>query len=167
MTTPARPQGSESQKANPFFEPWSSPFGVPPFRQIKPEHFGPAFGWTMREHAAEIEAIAAETEEPTFANTIVPLETSGRALERVADVFHALASAHTSEALQKVEREVTPRLAAHYNAISQNERLFRRLDALYGQRERLGLAPEQRRVLERYYLQFRRAGAHLDAAAKT
>src|SRR5258706_16442917 len=109
MTTSARPQGSESQKTNPFFEPWSSPFGVPPFRQIKPEHFAPALAWTMKEHAAEIEAITAQTEEPTFANTIVALEASGRALERVADVFHVLASAHTSEALQKREREITPR----------------------------------------------------------
>jgi peptidyl-dipeptidase Dcp len=166
MDRSADPKGPDSPLANPFFADWSSPFGAPPFAEIKPEHFAPAFTWTMREHAAEVEVIAGQADKPTFANTVEALERSGRALERVADVFHALTTAHTSDALQKLEREISPRLAAHHNAISQNERLFGRLDALYRQRDQLALTPEQQRVLERYHLQFRRAGAHLAGEAK-
>src|SRR5262249_32873768 len=139
MNSSARPQGSERHQTNPFFDVWSAPFAVPPFRNIKPEHFPAALAWTMREHAAEIEAIASHAEPPTFANTIDSLERSGEALDRVAGVFHALASAHTNAELQKVEREITPRLAAHYNAILQNERLFRRIETLYARHDQLGL----------------------------
>jgi peptidyl-dipeptidase Dcp len=152
--------------SNPFFEDWPGPFGVPPLARIEPSHFRPAFERALSDHKAEIEGIAGQIPEPSFDNTIAALEDSGRLLARVSSVFWVLAGAHTSEPIQEIEREVTPRLAAHHNAIYQNERLFRRVDALHGRRDALALSPEQKRVLERYHLAFRRTGAHLDAASK-
>jgi peptidyl-dipeptidase Dcp len=154
------------QSPNPLLEPWSGAFAVPPFGPIKPEHFSPAFDRAIAEHETEIETIAARADEPSFDNTIAALERSGRALGRVSDVFHALAGAHTSEALQAIEREMSPRLAAHHSRLYLNERLFGRVAGLFARRGSLGLSAEQARVLERYHTAFRRAGAHLDAASK-
>jgi peptidyl-dipeptidase Dcp len=151
---------------NPFFENWTDAFGVPPFARIAPEYFDPAFTRAFAEHEAEIDAIAADANPPSFDNTIVALERSGRALARVTDVFYALTGAHTNEALLKLEREMSPRLAKHWNKVRLNDALFRRIDALYGRRDRLGLSAEQARVLERYHVTFRRSGAGLDPAAK-
>jgi peptidyl-dipeptidase Dcp len=146
---------------NPFFEPWTAPFGAPPFDRIKPEHFRPAYERALSEHEAEIAAIAGNTQAPTFANTIAALENSGRLLAQVSHVFHNLASSDTSEALQGVEREMAPRLAQHSNAITLNAALFARIAALYAARDSLGLDGEEMRVLERYHLDFVRAGARL------
>ena len=146
---------------NPFFEPWTAPFGAPPFDRIKPEHFRPAYERALSEHEAEIAAIAGNTQAPTFVNTIAALENSGRLLARVSHVFHNLASSDTSEALQGVEREMAPRLAQHSNAITLNAALFARIAALYAARDSLGLDGEEIRVLERYHLDFVRAGARL------
>ena len=154
------------QSPNPLLEDWSGAFGVPPFGRIAPEHFRPGFDRAIAEHESEIEAIAAGADEPSFDNTIAALERSGRALGRVSDVFHALAGAHTNEALQAIEREMSPRLAAHRNRLYLNARLFGRVAALFARGESLGLSPEQARVLERYHIAFRRAGAHLDAGTK-
>jgi peptidyl-dipeptidase Dcp len=153
-------------KANPVFDDWDSPFGAPPFGRIAPEHFPPAFQRAFDAHNSEIETIAGNAAAPTFINTIEALENSGRLLSRVSDVFHALAGAHTNDALLAIERDVSPKLAAHWNRIRMNEALYRRIEALWEQRERLGLTGEQARVLERYRTMFRRAGAHLDAVAK-
>jgi peptidyl-dipeptidase Dcp len=154
------------QDGNPFFEAWTGPFAVPPFGRIAPEHFQPAFDRAFAEHDAEIAAITADPAAPGFDNTIAALERSGRALGRVNDVFSALTGAHTNDALLEIEREIAPREARHWNSILMNESLFRRVDALYRERDRFGLTPEQRRVLERHHLRFRRAGAALDADAK-
>ncbi|MDQ2953948.1 MAG: M3 family metallopeptidase, partial [Pseudomonadota bacterium] len=154
------------RSSNPLLETWSGAFGVPPFGRIKPEHFRPAFDRAIAEHESEIETIAAGAEEPSFDNTIAALERSGRPLGRVSDVFHALAGAHTNEALQAIEREMSPRLAAHRNRLYLNERLFGRVAGLFARRDSLGLSPEQARVLDRYHTAFRRAGAHLDAGTK-
>jgi peptidyl-dipeptidase Dcp len=121
----------------------------------------------MAEHLAEIEAIAAVAEAPTFANTIVALERSGQALTRVSAVFHALTGAHTNDALMAIEREMSPLLAAHRNRIHLNDGLYARIEALWDQCDALGLSPEERRVLERYDTIFRRAGAGLPADAKS
>ncbi len=158
--------GAAAASANPFFETWATPFQVPPFGRIAPEQFRPAFERAFAEHDAEIAAIAADPAAPSFDNTVAALERSGRALGRVNDVFSALAGAHTNDALLEIEREIAPREARHWNAILMHEALFRRVNALYRERERLGLTPEQRRVLERHHLRFRRAGAALDAGAK-
>src|SRR5436309_684017 len=151
---------------NRLLEDWTGPFGVPPFGRIAPEHFRPAFDRGFAEHDAEIAAIASDKAEPSFDNTIVAMELSGRPLARVSDVFGVLTGAHTDDALQEIEREISPRRARHWNGILLNASLFWRIDSLYQRRDQLGLNPEQQRVLDRYHLMFTRAGAALDATAK-
>src|SRR6266566_3787233 len=151
---------------NPLLEQWRAPFGVPPFGRITPEHFMPAFDRAFAEHDREIAAIAGDTSGPAFQNTIEVMERAGRMLDRVGRVFGVLAGAHTNDALLAVEREISPREARHWNGILLNEPLFRRIDALWQRRDMLGLNAEQARVLERYYLMFKRAGAALDAEAR-
>jgi peptidyl-dipeptidase Dcp len=155
-----------TDSANPFFEHWSGRFGVPPFARIEPAHFQPAFDRAFADHDAEVAAITGAAEAPTFDNTIVAMEKSGRALTRVNQVFGVLTGAHTNDALQEIERAISPREARHWNGILLNEPLFRRIDDLYQRRDRQGLDAEQSRVLERYHLMFTRAGAALDGAAK-
>jgi peptidyl-dipeptidase Dcp len=152
--------------ANPLLADWTAPFGAPPLDQITPDQFVPAFEQALAAHRNEIDAIAADSAAPGFANTVAALERSGRLLARVSNVFYVLAGAHTNEAIQAIERDMAPRLARHWNDIHLNEKLFRRLDALYARRDGLGLTGEQARVLARYHALFRRAGAGLDAAAK-
>src|SRR5271170_7617330 len=115
---------------NPFFEDWTTPDGVAPFARIAPEHFREAYARALAEHEAEIAAIAADPSPPSFANTIAALELSGRTLDRVENVFHVLAGAHTNDALLELEREMSPLLARHFNKINTNAALFRRIDAL-------------------------------------
>lgn len=148
---------------NPLLEPWTAPFAAPPLAALKPEHFRPAYEAALAAHEAEIAAIAADPAPAGFANTVTALEKSGALLTRVELVFSNLASADTSEALQAIELELAPRLARHWNGIYLNAALFARLDAVFQQRDRLGLSPEERRVLERYHLDFVRAGATLTA----
>ena len=152
---------------NPFFRTWETPDGVPPFDRIRAEHFRDAYARAFAEHDAEIAAIAAQPEPPTFANTIAALELSGRLLERVGAAFYLLVGAHSDAALLEVEREIAPPLARHWNRINTNEDLFRRIDALMRAADRLELDAEQQRVLERYHTTFRRAGAALAPAART
>jgi peptidyl-dipeptidase Dcp len=151
---------------NPFFEPWDTPFELPPFARIRAEHFPPAFDRAMTEHAAEIAAITAGGEPPTFADTIEVLERSGRLLNRVGRVFDNLTSSATNTALEAIDRDYAPRRAAHQMRILLDDALFRRIDALFRQRDRLGLMPDQRRLLERHHLRLVRAGARLAPAAK-
>ncbi|MDE2012458.1 MAG: M3 family metallopeptidase [Alphaproteobacteria bacterium] len=151
---------------NPFFEPSPAPFGAPPFDRIKPEHFRPAYERALAEHEAEIAAIAGNAAAPSFANTIAALEGSGRLLARVGHVFHNLASSDTSTALMEIERELAPRLAQHANAITLNAALFARIEALHAARDTLGLNGEEMRVVERYHLDFIRAGAKLGEEEK-
>lgn len=151
---------------NPFFAPWTTPDAVPPFDRIAPAHIRAAYERALSEHEAEIAAIAADPSPPSFANTIAALEASGRALTRVGNVFHVLVGAHSNDALLAIEREIAPRIASHFNRINTNEALFRRIDTLAQAADRLALTAEEKRVLERYHVTFRRAGAGLDAAAK-
>src|SRR4051794_8597205 len=151
---------------NPLLSAWNAPFGVPPLDRIEPAHFHAAFEQSLAEHSAEIATIAADATGPSFENTVVALERSGKLLARVGNVFYVLAGAHTSEAIQAIERDLAPTLSRHWNEIHLNEKLFARLDALYASRASLGLTAEQARVLERYHAMYRRAGAGLDAAAK-
>jgi peptidyl-dipeptidase Dcp len=151
---------------NPLLEDWTAAGGVPPFSRIRAEHFLPAYAQGLAEHAAEIAAIAAEPEPPTFANTIAALELSGRRLERIDNVFSLLAGARTDDALMEIERAIAPRIARHWNQIHTNAALFRRIDAAMRAAASLGLDAEQARVLERYHTNFRRSGAALDDTAK-
>lgn len=151
---------------NPLLAPWSGDFELPPFTQIKAEHFRPAFDRALAEHRAEIAAIAENQAEPSFENTIAALEKSGRELERVANVFFALAGANTSDEIEAIERDVSPLLARHNNAFYLNPALYSRIAGLHERRSALGLNPEQARVLERYHTRFVRAGAALEKPAQ-
>jgi peptidyl-dipeptidase Dcp len=159
-------QDGSQDHSNPLLGEWTPPDETPPFPAIRPEHFKPAFDRAMADHMAEIEAIATCLDTPSFANTIVALERGGRALDRVSAVFHALAGAHTNDALMAIEREMSPLLAAHRNRIHLHDGLYARIKALWDGRDTLGLTPEQARVLERYDVTFRRAGAGLPADTK-
>jgi peptidyl-dipeptidase Dcp len=146
---------------NPLLQTWTTPFAVPPFDSIRDEHFGPAFGAALAEARANIRAIADSPAKPTFANTIEALELGEQLLDRVAAVFFNLASADTNDALQALQRELGPKLAAFHSETMMNATLFARVLGLYRARENLGLDAEQQRVLELYHRMFVRAGAQL------
>jgi peptidyl-dipeptidase Dcp len=155
-----------SASQNPLLAPWAGTFELPPFAAITPEHFRPAFDRALAEHRAEIDAIGASSAAPSFDNTIVALEKSGRELERVSNAFFMLAGADTSDEIEAIERDVSPLLARHNNALYLNRALYARIAALYSQRDALGLNAEQARVLERYHTRFVRAGAALEQPAQ-
>jgi peptidyl-dipeptidase Dcp len=154
-------------QANPLLRPWQTPFETPPFADIAPEHFLPAFEQAFADHAAEIAAIEHDPSAPDFANTITALERSGKLLSRVSAVFYDLVSAHSNPALLEIDKEVSLRMARHWNPIMMNAVLFGRIALLRDNRASLGLTGEQMRLLERTYTRFHRAGAGLDEAAKT
>ena len=149
---------------NPFFAASTLQYQAPPFDLIRDEHYLPAFEEGMRQQRAEIDAIAADPAAPTFANTIEAMERSGLLLTRTAKVFFNLAASNTNDALQKVEAEVSPKLAAHQDATYMNPRLFARVKAIYDSRD--ALDGEQKVLVERYYRNFIRAGAQLSEADK-
>ncbi|RTL69371.1 MAG: M3 family peptidase [Hyphomicrobiales bacterium] len=151
---------------NPLLTAWKTPFEVPPFDKIKVEHFRPAFDVAFAENLAEIEAIAASKEPATFANTIEALERAGKALQKVSSVFYNLAGTDTTPEMQAIERELAPRYAKHSMRIFQDATLYKRVDALMQQKEKLGLTLEQKRVIERYHRSFVRSGAALDAKGR-
>ena len=151
---------------NPFSEAWNTPFELPPFDRIRPEHFPPAFDRGMAEHIAEIEAIAGSPEGPDFANTVEALERSGQLLRRVSRVFNNLTSSATNPVLDAIDRDYAPKLAAHRSRIMLDAGLFARIDTLWQGRDQLGLIPDQLRLLDRHHLNFVRAGALLDPAQK-
>ncbi len=146
---------------NPFFSAWTTPFEAPPFDRIATADFKPAYTEALAQHRAEIAAIGDNPAAPDFDNTIAALERSGKALRRVEMVFGQLSSAATNDELQAVEREVVVLVARHWNGIFLDPKLFARIDALHRDRHALGLDPEALRVLERYHLDFVRAGARL------
>ncbi len=151
---------------NPFFESWTTPFGMPPFDRIRPEHFAPAFDRGMQQQIAEIAAIASSAAPPGFADTIEALERSGRLLERVSRVFFNLDASNTNDAIQAIARDYAPRLAQHQIRIALHPALFARIADLHARRASLGLDPDQLRLIERYYLRFVRSGALLNPAQK-
>jgi peptidyl-dipeptidase Dcp len=151
---------------NPFFETWTTPFGLPPFDRIRPHHFSAAFDRGMAEQVAEVEAIASSTESPSFTNTVETLERSGRLLDRVSNVFFNLTASDTNDDLDQIDRDYAPRLAQHHMRIALNPDLFRRVGDLYARRADLGLDQAQTRLLERRYLGFIRSGAALSSEAK-
>jgi peptidyl-dipeptidase Dcp len=152
--------------ANPLLTESRLPLRYPPFDQIRNEHFAPAFERGMEEHRREVAAIAASPEQPSFENTVVALEQAGQLLARASRVFFNLNGTNTNPEMQKIQRELAPKLAAHRDAIALDPQLFARLDALYAKRDALALGPESKRLLWRYHLDFVRAGAKLGAAEK-
>jgi peptidyl-dipeptidase Dcp len=162
MTSPP----SASDNRNPLLTDWTGSFGLPPLGAIKPEHFRPAFDRALAAHRVEIDAIAASPSAPSFGNTIEALEKSGHELDRVSNVFFVLAGADTGDAIEAVEREISPLLARHSNALYLNAKLYARIAKLYRRRDELGLNAEQARVLDRYHTRFVRAGGALDKPAQ-
>src|SRR5204862_2287912 len=156
---------SEAQ-ANPLLEPWLTPFETPPFAEVLPEHFLPAFEQVFADHSAEIAAITHEPAAPDFANTVTALERAGKLLSKVSAVFYDLVSAHSNPALLEIDKEVSLRMARHWNPIMMNAVLFGRIAMLHDNCVTLGLTGEQMRLLQRTYTRFHRAGAGLDEPAK-
>jgi len=155
-----------SLRTNPLLSPSSLPCQAPPFDAITDGDFGPAFDEGMRLEAAEIAAIASSPEAPTFDNTLVALERSGRALTRVSLVFNVLAAANINDALQELQQEVAPKLAALDDAKYLNAALFSRIETVYAQREQLALDPESSRLLDYQHQRFVLAGARLSDGDK-
>ncbi|MHA7986754.1 M3 family metallopeptidase [Rathayibacter sp. CAU 1779] len=146
---------------NPLLAPSGLPQGLPPFSEIRDEHYAPAFEQGMAEQRDEVEAIAAETAEPTFENVLLPLERSGQLMRRVADVFYNKSSADSNDEVSAIEEEFAPKLAAHEDAIRLDPRLYARIDAIHSRLDELGLDAESRYLVERYHEEFTLAGAAL------
>ena len=146
---------------NPFMKEWETPYGVPPFDEIKTEHYLPAIEEGMKQQSEEIAAIVDNTEDPTFENTILALENSGELLNKVTSVFFNLAECMNSPEMEAIAEEAMPKLSAHSDNINLSEGLFKRVKAVYDQRETLNLNPEQMRLLEETYKGFVRGGANI------
>ena len=165
--TSATAPAPAATSANPFFTESMLPFHAPPFDRIRDTDYKPALVEGMRQQLVEIEAIAAQTSEPTFENTIVAMERSGALLTRASKVFSAVVGANKNDMLQEVETELSPRFAEHSDAIYLNTPLYQRVKAIHDRRAAIGLTGEQKTLVERYYRDFVRAGAQLSDADKT
>ena len=152
--------------SNPFYAESSLPFHAPPFDKIKDTDYQPAIEAGMAQQLAEVRAIAANPAAPTFENTFVPLEKSGRLVDRALQAFAGVTGANTNPYLQEVKTALAPKLAAHQDAIFLNAKLFARISAIYAKRDTSGLDPEQKRLIEVTYDQFVHAGADLSPADK-
>ncbi|MEM1056074.1 MAG: M3 family metallopeptidase [Bacteroidota bacterium] len=159
MTEPVTEAGD-----NPLLATWDTPFGTPPLDAIEESHFLPAYEVALAAHTAEIEAIASNPEPPTFENTMLAMEQSGKTLGRISRVFFNLTSSASNDEIRAIQREMSPRLAAHGASITLNPDLFARIDALYQMREMLDLEPQQERLLVTTHEDFIRAGAQLEGA---
>jgi peptidyl-dipeptidase Dcp len=169
LTTSATPVTAQPAfgPANPFYAPSNLPFQAPPFDKIQDSDYQPAIEAGMAQQLAEIRVIADNPEPPSFENTVVALEKSGRLLDRVNSVFDAVTGANTNPDLQKVQQIEAPKLAAHNDAIYLDSKLYRRVEAVYEQRNALHLDPESLRLIEFYHREFVHAGANLSDADKT
>jgi peptidyl-dipeptidase Dcp len=163
---PASASPAALDASNPFAKVSTLPFHYPAFDKIKDEHFKPAFEAGMREHLKEVAAIANSKAAPTFENTIVAMERAGQLLARVSTTFSNLQSANTNDRLDAIDREMSPKLAAHADAIYLNDKLWQRVQSLYDKRDALKLDAESKHLLERYRRDFVRAGAKLSSADK-
>jgi peptidyl-dipeptidase Dcp len=151
---------------NPLLQTWDTPFGLPPFSRIAPEHYRPAFDQVLAAHRVAIEEIAADPAPADFANTIAALERSWNDLNRISAPFYLVTGADTNDTLEAIDLELSPVLARHHSEVFQHAGLFRRIDTLWTHRDALGLGDEEQRALERYHIAFVRAGAALAPAAR-
>ena len=156
----------EDMMKNPLLSEFNTPFGVPPFDQIKNDQFIPAAREAMKVHRGEIDAIADNADTPTFENTIVALDDSGELLDQVQGVFYNLNSSLTSPELQAIAQELAPEVSAHGDAIRLNEKLFQRIKSVYDKKDELGLNPAQSKLLDDTYKGFVRGGANLNNEEK-
>jgi peptidyl-dipeptidase Dcp len=166
-TLPAQASDTQFGPNNPFYAPSALPYNAPPFDKIKDSDYQPAIEAGMAEQLKEVDAIANNPAPPTFENTFVPLEKSGRLLQRVAETFFGVVGANSNPELLKIRSDEAPKLAAHSDEILLNSKLFARISAVYQQRNSLHLDPEALRLVEWQYLQFTHAGANLNDADKT
>jgi peptidyl-dipeptidase Dcp len=167
VCAPATAADAQFGPSNPFYAPSNLPFHAPPFDKIKDEDYQPAIEAGMAEQLSEIQAIADNPAPPTFENVLVAMEKAGQLLQRARAAFFGVVQANTNPVLQKVRTAEAPKLAAHYDAIYLNPKLFARLAAVYKQRESLKLDPESLRLLDLTYDRFIRSGANLSDADKT
>src|SRR3954468_20318581 len=167
LPSPSSSTNQTDMTANPLLTESTLPYNLPPFDKIKDEHFQPALEQGMAEEEKEAEAIAKQAEPATFENTIVAMEKSGELLGRARRVFSNFGACNTNPTIQKLEKELAPKFAAHNDVIRLNGALFARIEALYNARESSNLDPESKWLLERYYKDFVRAGAKLNEEQKT
>ena len=151
---------------NPFFKEYETNFKIPPFSQIKEEHFMPAFVKGMEEHNAEIDSIIKNTNEPSFDNVIAAMERSGSLLNRVSAVFFNLSGSTTNPEIQAIEKEISPKLSGHYDLISLNPEIFKKVRILWERIDDIELSSEERKILEETYKRFVRSGALLEGSDK-
>jgi peptidyl-dipeptidase Dcp len=151
---------------NPFFETYKTPHQTIPFNEIKNEHYFPAFQEAMKQHSAEVDAIINNPQAPTFENTIVALEKSGALLNKVSSPFYNMLGSETNDDLQAIAEKVSPLTTEHANSIRLNENLFARIKAVYLQKDKLSLTPEQQMLLKNTYEEFANNGANLSEADK-
>ncbi|MDU1892377.1 MAG: M3 family metallopeptidase [Dysgonomonas sp.] len=152
------------QAQNPFFSTYKTPYGTPPFDKIKNAHYEPAVDKGIKEHITEVDKIVKNKAVPTFDNTILPLEESGRLLSKVTPVFFNLLSAESDDEMLEIAQRIQPKLSAHSNEINLNEGLFQKVKAVYDKRFESGLNPEQIRLVEKTYRGFENSGATLVGA---
>lgn len=161
------PNNDNANSDNPLFSVSTLPFEFPAFDKIKNEHFAPAFAEALRQHAAEIKAIADNQAEPSFDNTVVAMERAGQMLGRVSRIFSNLTATNTNPTLEALSRDLAPKLSVHSDSIFLNAALFKRIKSVYATRASLNLNPESLRLLERYHTDFVRAGANLSEQDQT
>ena len=149
---------------NPLLQDWDTPFGIAPFDRIEDAHFAPALEEALAAHLAEIDSITAQSDTPSFANTIEALEAAGKALDQVLGTFYSVAGAHSNPEREALQRSFSPKLAAHFSQISGNKALFERVATLWAKKDQLSLSDEQARVLMLTHRGFVRAGAALEGA---
>jgi len=152
---------NNGEEMNPFLIDYDTPYQIPPFEKIEVSHYEPAFNEGMKQHLSEIEAITNNKEDPTFENTIVQLERTGKLLDKVSSVFFNLLGANTNDQMDELASKISPILSSHYDQISLNQELFKRIKVVHDQRENLDLSVEQMRLLNETYKGFVRSGALL------
>ena len=162
-----KPEQTMTNPDNPFYQDYTTPYGVPPFDQIKVEHYMQAFEDGMKQHLKEVDAIANSNEKPTFENTIEAFEKSGELLSKVSNVFFNLSSSNTTDSIQGIAKVVSPLLSAHNDNIFLNAAFFQRVKTLNDQKDQLNLTVEQAKLLDNYYTRFVRAGAALNMEQQT
>jgi peptidyl-dipeptidase Dcp len=153
---------TKENKMNPFFEKYQTPFQIPPFEKIEFSHYAPAFEAGMQEQLKEIEKITSNEEKPSFENTIVELERTGKILDKVSNVFFNLLGSNTNDDMDQLAVDISPKLSAHGDSILLNKELFDRVEAVHQLKSDLNLNIEQNRLLDETYKRFVRSGANLD-----
>lgn len=157
---------SEVKEENPLLTEWNTPFGIPPFELVKPEHYMPAFKTAMAAELAEIDAITGNKEEPTFDNTILAFDKTGELYSKVSAVFGSNDGVNSNDQIRAIAKELSPLESAHSSAISLNDKLFQRIKSVYDKRTELNLDADQVRLVEETYKDFERGGANLPADKK-